>query len=158
VAKGAQEYAELLVQLSAEPGQQLSLTDPESRLLHKGNECVVGDHAQIAVDGANHLIAAQEGTRDPHDTPPLAPMAEGACAALEVDTLAVTSDGGFYNLAPLERCRGPRTRRRRAASPGSITIRAPAATARCGPPARAASSGESPCMSTRKRRRPPANA
>jgi transposase len=98
------EYAELLVKLSAEPGLQLSLTDPESRLLHKGKESVVGYNAQIAVDGAHHLIAAQEVTRDPNDTQQLAPMAEAACAALEVASIVALGDGGFYNVEQLQRC------------------------------------------------------
>jgi transposase len=102
--KERQEYADLLAELSAEPGQQLSLTDPESRLLHKGKESVVGYNAQIAVDGANHLIAAQEVTRDPNDTQQLAPMAEAACAALGVASIVALGDGGFYNLEQLQRC------------------------------------------------------
>jgi transposase len=102
--KERREYAELLVQLSAEPGLQLSLTDPESRLLHKGQESVVGYNAQIAVDGEHHLIVAQEVTRDANDTQQLAPMAEAARAALGVESLAATSDGGYYNLEQLQRC------------------------------------------------------
>ena len=63
-----QEYAGLLARLTAEPGTQLSLTDPDSRLLQKRTETVVGYNAQVAVDAAHHLIAAQEVTRDPNDT------------------------------------------------------------------------------------------
>jgi transposase len=102
--KERQKYAELLAELSAEPGQQLSLTDPESRLLHKGSQSVVGYNAQIAVEGEHHLIVAQEVTRDPNDTQQLAPMAEAACAALELASLIALGDGGFYNLAQIQRC------------------------------------------------------
>src|SRR3954462_4062695 len=98
------QYAQLLAELTAEPGLQLSLTDPESRLLHKGKESVVGYNAQIAVEGAHHLIVAQEVTRDANDTQQLAPLAEEARATLGVPTLAATADGGYYNVAQLQRC------------------------------------------------------
>ena len=41
------EHAEILTRLAAEPGTQLSLTDPDSRSLQKGHERVVGYNAQI---------------------------------------------------------------------------------------------------------------
>ena len=99
-----QKYAELLEQLRAEPGQQISLTDPESRLLHKGGQSVVGYNAQIAVEGEHHFIVAQEVTRDPNDTQQLAPMAEAASAALGAESLTALADGGYYNLEQLQRC------------------------------------------------------
>jgi len=98
------EYAALLARLTAEPGTQLSLTDPDSRLLQKGAETVVGYNAQVAVDASHHLIAAQEVTRDPNDTQQLAPMAEAACAALGVEKIAAVGDKGFYNIEQLVRC------------------------------------------------------
>lgn len=99
-----QEYAELLARLAAEPGTQLSLTDPDSRLLQKRGETVVGYNAQVAVDATHHLIAAQEVTCDPNDTQQLAPMAEAACAALGVEKIATVSDTGYYNIEQLVRC------------------------------------------------------
>lgn len=99
-----EKYAALLAQLTAEPGLQLSLTDPDSRLLDKGSEQVVGYNAQIAVEGAHHLIVAQEVTRDANDKQQLAPMAEAARTALGAAALTVTSDGGYYNLEQLHRC------------------------------------------------------
>ena len=56
------EHAEILTRLAAEPGTQLSLTDPDSRSLQKGHERVVGYNAQIAVDAAQHLIVVEEVT------------------------------------------------------------------------------------------------
>lgn len=91
------ECAQLLEKLSAEPGAQVSLTDPESRALCKKGEFTVGYNAQIAVDSAQHLIAAQEVTREPNDATLLMPMAQAAREALGVEKIAAVADRGYYS-------------------------------------------------------------
>jgi transposase len=98
------EYAEMLEQLAAAPGSQISLTDPESRSLCKGEEHTVGYNAQIAVDAAHHLIVAEAVTCAPNDTGQLAPMAAAAKSALGVEQLKVTADRGYYSIEQLQRC------------------------------------------------------
>ena len=99
-----QEYAEMLAQLAAAPGTQISQTDPDSRCLCKGGAATVGYNAQIAVEAAHHLIVVEEVTRDPNDTQQLAPMALAAQAALGTERLSVVADRGYYGIDQLQRC------------------------------------------------------
>jgi hypothetical protein len=80
------------------------LTDPESRALRKNSKSVVGYNAQIAVDAAHHLIAAQEVTREPNDSALLAPMAQEARKALGVEKIAAVADSGYYSVEQLRQC------------------------------------------------------
>jgi transposase len=98
------ECAELLAEVAAEPGKQISLSDPDSRSLQKGSEKVVGYNAQIAVDAAHHLIVAEAVTCEPNDSQLLAPMAVAAREALGVEKLAATGDTGYYNIEQLVQC------------------------------------------------------
>jgi len=98
------QCAEILETLCAEPGAQLSLTDPESRALRKNSECIVGDNAQIAVDAAQHLIAAEEVTTEPNDSALLEPMAQAAREALGVEKIAAVADRGYYSHEQVQRC------------------------------------------------------
>jgi len=98
------ECAAMLEKLSAEPGAQVSLTDPESRALCKGSEFTVGYNAQIAVDSAQHLIAAEEVTREPNDATLLAPMAQAARDALGVEKIAAVADRGYYSHEQVRAC------------------------------------------------------
>ena len=98
------ECAALLETLSAEPGAQVSLTDPESRALCKKGEFTVGYNAQIAVDSAQHLIAAEEVTREPNDATLLLPMAQAAREALGVEKIAAVADRGYYSHEQVRAC------------------------------------------------------
>lgn len=98
------ECAALLAEVSATPGKQISLTDPDSRSLQKGSDKVVGYNVQIAVDTAHHLIVTEAVTTQPNDSQLLAPMAMAARAALGVEKLAATTDTGYYNIEQLVQC------------------------------------------------------
>lgn len=99
-----QESAALLETLVAEPGRQVSRTDPDSRSLRKNHVRVIGYNAQIAVDAAQHLIVAEEVTTEPNDSALLAPMAQAAREALEVKQLTVVADRGYYSHEQIKRC------------------------------------------------------
>jgi len=96
--------AAMLEQLSPEAGAQLSLSDPDSRALCKKSEFTVGYNAQIAVDSAQHLIAAEEVTREPNDATLLAPMAQAARDALGVEKIAAVADRGYYSHEQVRAC------------------------------------------------------
>jgi len=78
--------------------------NPESRALCKGSEFTVGYNAQIAVDSAQHLIAAEEVTREPNDATLLAPMAQAARDALGVEKIAAVADRGYYSHEQVRAC------------------------------------------------------
>lgn len=81
------------------PDQQLSLTDPDARIMAtRGRSSVmVGYNVQTAVDTENHLIIAHEVTNVGHDRTQLANMAKQAKALLERDELKVVADRGYYS-------------------------------------------------------------
>lgn len=81
------------------PDQQLSLTDPDARIIAtRGRSSVmVGYNVQTAVDTKSHLIIAHEVTNVGHDRTQLTNMAKQAKAILERDELKVVADRGYYS-------------------------------------------------------------
>lgn len=85
-----QTYEAYATHLQETGASQLSLTDPDSRKMPTAGEgSVVGYNVQLAVDEKHKLIVTHEVTNAVTDQEQLAPMAEGAKAALGVDTLTV---------------------------------------------------------------------
>jgi transposase len=93
-----------LARLAANGQTQLSRTDPDARLLAKTGQTVAGYNVQIAVDDKHKLIVASEVVNDGNDTGQLHAMAQAACAALEVTTLQVVADTGYFNGETLKAC------------------------------------------------------
>jgi transposase len=94
----------LLAAMEKSPTGQVSLTDPDSRLLEKRDERTVGYNAQIAVDGAHHLIVAEEVTQEANDSQLLVPMANAAKDALGVPQLKAVADTGYYGHDKIREC------------------------------------------------------
>lgn len=86
----------LLKQLEESGDDQISLTDPESRLMKLHGDLKVCYNAQIAVDAKYHLIAADDVTNQENDEHQLAPMALAAKEMLGVETLEVGADAGYH--------------------------------------------------------------
>jgi transposase len=87
-----------------ETGNQVSLTDPESRRMKMRGDHDVCYNAQIAVDPKHHLIVAHDVTNEVTDVEQLAPMALAAKEALEVEQLDVAADRGYHNGADVVIC------------------------------------------------------
>jgi transposase len=88
-----------------ESGQtQLSQTDADARLLSKNGQVVAGYNVQIAVDDKHKLVVASEVVNDGNDTGQLDNMAKAAKAELDVETLTVLADTGYYNGNALKAC------------------------------------------------------
>ena len=98
---GSQELVKDLEQ--SETGQ-ISSTDPDSRMLKKGAQSVVGYNAQAAVDTKHHLIVAEEVTQEPSDWKLLEPMAVAAKESLAAETLRVVADTGYCSREQVRRC------------------------------------------------------
>ena len=99
-----EECNALLEAMEESPTGQVSLTDPDSRLLEKRAERTVGYNAQIAVDGAHHLIVAEEVTQEANDSQLLIPMASVAKEALGVPGLKAVADTGYYGHDKISQC------------------------------------------------------
>ncbi len=106
VEKEAKRLELLERELLETPDQQLSLTDPDSRIMAtRGRSSVmVGYNVQTAVDTANHLIVAHEVTNIGNDRAQLFNMSEQAKAILGVDQLDVLADRGYYSGNEILNC------------------------------------------------------
>jgi transposase len=83
---------------------QLSLTDPDARLLAKSGQAVAGYNVQTVVDDKHKLIVASSVVNDSSDVNQLYAMSKAAKHALEVETLQVLADAGYYSSAELKAC------------------------------------------------------
>jgi transposase len=86
------------------PDQQISLTDPDARSMKSRGAGIVGYNLQAAVDVEHHLIVSHEVTNVGNDRNQLAGIAKQAKAALEVETLQVVADRGYYKGEEIKEC------------------------------------------------------
>ena len=93
-----------LDQLAASGETQLSLTDPDARLLVKSGQGVAGYNVQAVVDDKHKLIVASEVVNDSSDVNQLHAMAKAAKEALGAETLQVLADEGYYSSTELKAC------------------------------------------------------
>jgi len=98
------EHEELERQLEATGESQVSLTDPEAKLMKTDKGSEVSYNVQTAVDSKHKLIAAYEVTNERNDLGQLAVMAFQAKEALQVAELTVLADGGYYEGNALKEC------------------------------------------------------
>jgi len=102
----AQRLHVLKAQMLAAPDQQISLTDPDSRPMATSGRGsgVVGYNVQVAVDTKHHLIITHEVTNVGSDRAQLAHMAKQTKATLEVESLDVIADRGYFSGAEILAC------------------------------------------------------
>ena len=84
--------------------RQLSLTDPDARLLVKSGQGVAGYNVQVAVDDKHKLIIASEVVNDSSDIGQLHAMAKAAKDILEAEALETLADEGYYSSTELKAC------------------------------------------------------
>ena len=93
-----------LDRLAASGETQLSLTDPDARLLVKSGQGIAGYNVQAAVDDKHNLIVASEVVNDSSDVGQLHAMAKAAKDTLEAETLQALADEGYYSSLELKAC------------------------------------------------------
>ena len=93
-----------LDQLEERGDTQLSLTDPDARLLVKSGQGVADYNVQAAVDDKHKLIVASEVVNESSDVGQLHAMAKAAKGALAADTLEALADEGYYSSTELKAC------------------------------------------------------
>jgi len=103
MAKRSRAQADL-DRLKASGETQLSRTDPDARLLSKGDQTVAGYNVQAVVDDKHKLIVASEVVNDSSDVGQLHAMAKAATDALEAEALQVLADVGYYSSVELKAC------------------------------------------------------
>lgn len=87
-----------------ETGEQVSLTDPDSRRMKMRGSIEVCYNAQIAVDAEHGLIVAHEVTNAENDQEQLGPMALAAKENLGAKSLEVAADSGYHNPVQIAIC------------------------------------------------------
>jgi len=96
----------LEARMLATPDQQISLTDPDARSMATSGRGsgVVGYNVQVAVDTEHHLIITHEVTNVGTDRSQLAHVAKETKATLEVTSLDVVADRGYFNSEEILAC------------------------------------------------------
>jgi len=103
MAKRSRAQADL-ARLEESGETQLSLTDPDARLLVKNGQGIAGYNVQIAVDDKHNLIVASEVVNDSGDVGQLHAMAAAAKEALDAEALDALTDEGYYSSVELKAC------------------------------------------------------
>ena len=96
----------LEARMLATPGQQISLTDPDSRSMATSGRGsgMVAYNVQSAVDTKHHLIVAHDVINSGSDRSQLSAMAKQAKAVLKTDTLEVVADRGYFKSEEILAC------------------------------------------------------
>ena len=97
-------YQTELARLKQAGETQYAKVDPDARLLTKSGQSVAGYNVQIATDAKHKLIMHCDVTADGNDTQQLAPVAQEVKAILDVDTLEVVADAGYFNQQQIRQC------------------------------------------------------
>jgi transposase len=103
-----EKHKQLQQQLGESGEQQISLTDPEARLMRMSKGTDVCYNLQAAVDSKHKLIVALEVTNACADQGQLAQIAKQAKAALGVAELLVVGDGGYFEGRTIKECEDAR--------------------------------------------------
>ena len=78
---------------------QISLTDPDSRLMKTKNGMDICLNVQTAVDSKNKLVVEFTVGNQAQDKNMMAPMAEAASAALGTDGMTIVADNGYDSIS-----------------------------------------------------------
>ena len=100
-----QRYEKVQNQMKQTGQKEVSLVDPESRLMRVGSQRLdVCYNVQTSVDAKKHLIVDYDVINNSTDHHQLVNGAEAAKQTLGVDKLGVLSDKGFYVEKELKDC------------------------------------------------------
>lgn len=99
-----QASAALLGQLQDSGEGQISLTDPDARLMVAHSKVTVGYNAQVAVDAKHSLIVEQHVTNACNDMGLLASTAGAAMEVLGVERIDAVADMGYHSGDDIVAC------------------------------------------------------
>src|SRR5271156_4479272 len=104
LSKKRGKYDAMLRHLERTGEDQISLTDPDSRAMAAHTKVAVGYNVQIAVDAKNKMIVEQEVTNQVVDMGLLQETAEPAREILDVETIDVVADKGYFRTEDIAAC------------------------------------------------------
>jgi transposase len=102
--KRKEEYTKLLEELKESGKREVSLTDPDSRLMKNNGKMEVCYNTLAAVDSKNKLIADYDVTNIGGDNNQLSKIAKSTKETLGVEKIDVTADRGFFNTEEIKDC------------------------------------------------------
>ena len=97
-------YEGYLRQLEEGGESQMSLTDPDARLMKENNGFGVGYNVQTAVDAESHLIAGFVVTNRPTDHGLITEVAVEVKDDMGLETLEATADKGYHDPDDIKAC------------------------------------------------------
>jgi transposase len=95
--KRMDELKEIQKKMEQTDTKEISLTDPEARLMKTRTGIDVCYNAQISVDDKHHLIVDYDLDNDPTDCSSMVPMSEKSREILEADNLESLADKGYFS-------------------------------------------------------------
>jgi len=104
IMRRKEEYAELLRKLKESKQNEVSLTDPESRLMKNRGRIEPCYNSHVAVDDKNHLIVDYNVTNAPADNCQLSAVAKTAKETLGAKRIDAGADKGFFNFMEIKEC------------------------------------------------------
>ncbi len=102
--KRKEEYAEVLRKLKESKQNEVSLVDPDSRLMKNRGRIEPCYNSHVAVDDKAHLIVDYNVTNAPADNCQLSSIAKGAKKMLGAEHLDAVADKGFFNFMEIKEC------------------------------------------------------
>lgn len=97
-------YQKLLSQIEKSGESQISMTDPDSRLMTTSKGKDVAYNVQIVTDEKHKLIVTHEVTNSGADQNQFHKMAKQAKEVLAVDTLKALGDAGYWSRDSIKKC------------------------------------------------------
>jgi len=102
--KRKEEYTAVLNKLKESNQNEVSLVDPDSRLMKNRGRVEPCYNSHVAVDDKNHLIVDYNVTNAPSDNCQLSSIAKSAKEMLGVKRLDAITDKGFFNFMEIKEC------------------------------------------------------
>ena len=100
------EYTSMLESLAGSQQKEVSLTDPDSRLMKNNGKMEVCYNVQTAIDSKNKLIVNYDVTNIASDFNFLSAMARSAKETLDVRerSIEITTDRGYFDVEQIKDC------------------------------------------------------
>jgi transposase len=102
--KRKEEYSELLCKLKESKQNEVSLVDPDCRLMKNRGRIEPCYNGQVAVDDKNHLIVDYDVTNAPADNCQLSSIAKSAKEMLGAERLDAVADKGYFSFVQIKDC------------------------------------------------------
>ena len=99
-----EQHAALLARMEASGENEVSLTDPDSRMMRTHGILDVCYNTQIAVEAKSKLIVAYDVTNRSSDDKELAQTGERAREALGVEEISAVADKGYFSGPQVRAC------------------------------------------------------